>query len=55
MAGGISNAVTNAMDIGANSFALFLKSPRKWESPPIKPEEVKNFTNYVKTQVQSKN
>ena len=43
MAGGISNAVTNAMDIGANSFALFLKSPRKWESPPIKPEEVKKF------------
>ncbi|KAL6453033.1 APN1 Apurinic-apyrimidinic endonuclease 1 [Candida maltosa Xu316] len=43
MAGGISNAVTNAMDIGANSFALFLKSPRKWVSPDIKDEEAKKF------------
>ncbi|RCK57930.1 DNA-(apurinic or apyrimidinic site) lyase 1 [Candida viswanathii] len=43
MAGGISNAVKNAMDIGANSFALFLKSPRKWVSPNIKEDEVKKF------------
>lgn len=43
MAGGISKAVTNAMDIGANSFALFLKSPRKWVSPDIKEEEAAEF------------
>ncbi|ODV79305.1 AP endonuclease [Suhomyces tanzawaensis NRRL Y-17324] len=43
MAGGISNSVTNAMDIGANSFALFLKSPRKWASPDIKDDEVAKF------------
>ena len=43
MSGGISNAVLNAMDIGANSFALFLKSPRKWVSPDIKEEEIKKF------------
>lgn len=43
MAGGISNAVTNAMNIGANSFALFLKSPRKWVSPDIKDDEAKKF------------
>lgn len=43
MAGGISNAVTNAMNIGANSFALFVKSPRKWVSPDIKDEEAKKF------------
>ncbi|KAK6465783.1 xylose isomerase-like protein, partial [Scheffersomyces coipomensis] len=43
MSGGISNAVTNAMDIGANSFALFLKSPRKWVSPDIKDEEAEKF------------
>lgn len=43
MAGGISKAVTNAMDIGANSFALFLKSPRRWVSPDIKPEEAAEF------------
>lgn len=43
MAGGVSKAVTNAMDIGANSFALFLKSPRKWVSPDIKDEEAAKF------------
>jgi len=48
MAGGISKAVTNAMDIGANSFALFLKSPRKWVSPDIKPEEIEKFKSLCK-------
>lgn len=43
MAGGVSKAVTNAMDIGAHSFALFLKSPRKWVLPDIKPEEAAEF------------
>lgn len=43
MAGGISKAVTNAMEIGANSFALFLKSPRKWVSPDIKDDEAEKF------------
>lgn len=31
------------MDIGANSFAMFLKSPRKWVSPDIKDEEAQKF------------
>ncbi|KAI3406184.2 APN1 [Candida oxycetoniae] len=43
MAGGIYNSVTNARNIGANSFALFLKSPRKWVSPEYKSEDVKKF------------
>lgn len=34
-AGGVQNAVPNASKIGANAFALFLKSQRKWESPPL--------------------
>lgn len=42
-AGGVSNAVLNARNIGANSFALFLKSPRKWESPAIAPTEINKF------------
>ncbi|CCE81741.1 Piso0_002407 [Millerozyma farinosa CBS 7064] len=49
MSGGISNAVLNAMDIGANSFALFLKSPRKWVSPDIKDEEAEKFKNLCHT------
>ncbi|KAK6204690.1 xylose isomerase-like protein [Scheffersomyces amazonensis] len=48
MSGGISNAVLNAMDIGANSFALFLKSPRKWVSPDIKDEEAEKFQTLCK-------
>lgn len=43
MAGGVYNAVTNAITIGCNSFALFLKSPRRWESPAITPEDEKTF------------
>ncbi|XWW93228.1 hypothetical protein V2A60_001160 [Cordyceps javanica] len=37
-AGGVNNSVTNAVHIGANSFALFLKSQRKWDNPPITSE-----------------
>ncbi|PHH92228.1 hypothetical protein CDD83_8339 [Cordyceps sp. RAO-2017] len=37
-AGGVHNSVTNAVQIGANAFALFLKSQRKWESPPMSSE-----------------
>ncbi|CCH62790.1 hypothetical protein TBLA_0I01300 [Henningerozyma blattae CBS 6284] len=41
--GGVSNSVTNAYNIGCNSFALFLKSPRKWESPQYTTEEILKF------------
>jgi AP endonuclease-1 len=34
-AGGVHNSITNALNIGANAFAVFLKSQRKWESPPL--------------------
>lgn len=39
---GVQNAVTNALHIGANSFALFLKSQRKWDNPPLT-DEVKDL------------
>ncbi|WEW58094.1 DNA-(apurinic or apyrimidinic site) lyase [Emydomyces testavorans] len=32
---GIHNAVTNSLQIGGNAFALFLKSQRKWDNPPL--------------------
>lgn len=38
IAKGVQNAVTNATHIGGNSFALFLKSQRKWENPALKDE-----------------
>ncbi len=37
------NSINNAVQIGANSFALFLKSQRKWENPPIQTEAREQF------------
>ena len=37
------NSITNAVQIGANAFALFLKSQRKWTSPPIAQEALDQF------------
>ncbi|KAH6646382.1 DNA-lyase [Truncatella angustata] len=42
-AGGVQNSIHNAVHIGANAFALFLKSQRKWENPPLAPEAVSMF------------
>ncbi|CAN8098933.1 unnamed protein product [Discula destructiva] len=36
-AGGVQNSITNAVHIGGNALALFLKSQRKWTSPPLDP------------------
>ncbi|OWB50740.1 hypothetical protein B5S33_g4573 [[Candida] boidinii] len=43
MSGGIYNAVTNAMNVGANSFALFVKSPRRFVSPMFSDEDADLF------------
>ncbi|XP_006457703.1 hypothetical protein AGABI2DRAFT_114752 [Agaricus bisporus var. bisporus H97] len=42
-AGGVENTVINAAMIGANAFALFLKSQRKWTSPPLSEDSIKSF------------
>ncbi|KAG2337235.1 AP endonuclease [Suillus weaverae] len=42
-AGGVENAVRNAAMVGANAFALFVKSQRKWDSPPLSVENVDAF------------
>ncbi|KAF2445335.1 AP endonuclease [Karstenula rhodostoma CBS 690.94] len=42
-AGGIHNAVTNLLHIGANAFALFLKSQRTWKNAELNPEHAKLF------------
>lgn len=36
ISGGVENAITNAVHIGANALALFLQSQRKWENPDLK-------------------
>ncbi|CDO92322.1 unnamed protein product [Kluyveromyces dobzhanskii CBS 2104] len=42
-AGGISKSVSNAYAIGCNSFAMFLKSPRQWNSKPYPEPEIAKF------------
>ncbi|KAI0009799.1 AP endonuclease [Xylariaceae sp. FL0662B] len=44
-AGGVHNSIPNAVHIGANALALFLKSQRKWNNPPIPPEARDGFRN----------
>ncbi|KAK5663445.1 hypothetical protein OQA88_3874 [Cercophora sp. LCS_1] len=47
-AGGVQNSIANAVNIGANSFALFLKSQRKWTSPPLAAEAKTEFHALLK-------
>ncbi|KAF4977749.1 hypothetical protein FZEAL_5768 [Fusarium zealandicum] len=47
-AGGVQNSVTNAVHIGANAFALFLKSQRKWTNPPLDPTAKNQFISLCK-------
>ncbi|KAG9024848.1 hypothetical protein FS842_005387 [Serendipita sp. 407] len=42
-AGGIEQAIPNAAKIGAEAFALFLKSQRQWNSKPLSKESIENF------------
>ncbi|KAL6858628.1 xylose isomerase-like protein, partial [Trichoderma novae-zelandiae] len=45
---GVQNSVSNALQIGANSFALFLKSQRKWTNPPMTAEAKDGFITQCK-------
>ena len=40
---GVHNSVTNAQHIGGNAFAMFLKSQRKWENPPLQDDHRDQF------------
>lgn len=42
-AGGLENAIKNAMNIGASSFALFVKNQRQWVSKPMEDGTVERF------------
>ncbi|EAA59256.1 hypothetical protein AN3947.2 [Aspergillus nidulans FGSC A4] len=47
-AGGVFNAVNNSKHVGGNAFALFLKSQRKWDNPPLQDEHRDNFVKLCK-------
>ena len=42
-AGGLHNAVDNALDIGCRAFALFLRNQRTWKIKPLEKEEIRLF------------
>jgi deoxyribonuclease IV len=42
-AGGASNAVERARDIGANTFQLFSSSPRMWRAPKVDPKQAERM------------
>jgi deoxyribonuclease-4 len=42
-AGGVENAPLNAVEIGANAFALFTKNQRQWVAKPLTPESIDAF------------
>src|SRR3984885_7962119 len=42
-AGGASNAVERAREIGANTFQIFSSSPRMWRAPKVDPEQAKRM------------
>ncbi|RMJ26776.1 lyase [Aspergillus sp. HF37] len=40
---GVFNAVKNSTHVGGNAFALFLKSQRKWDNPPLQDDHADEF------------
>ncbi|KAF1356646.1 xylose isomerase-like protein [Delphinella strobiligena] len=47
-AGGVDKAILNSIHIGANAFALFMKSQRKWVNPPLDPKVCASFHEQCK-------
>ena len=49
IAKGLQNSITNCHHIGGNAFALFLKSQRKWDNPPLTDESCDAFHSHCHT------
>jgi len=47
-AGGVENAVKNAVNIGASGFALFTKNQRQWFAKPLSEKNITKFKEYMK-------
>jgi len=47
-AGGVENAVKNAVNIGASGFALFTKNQRQWFAKPLSEKNIIKFKEYMK-------
>jgi deoxyribonuclease-4 len=44
----VDMAVDRALELGCNTFQIFTRSPRQWNSPQLNPETAKSFSNKVK-------
>ncbi|KAF9818968.1 hypothetical protein IEO21_02382 [Rhodonia placenta] len=47
-AGGVENTIINAAKVGANAFALFVKSQRKWTSSALTEHSISSFKSRMK-------
>jgi len=45
--GGVENAVKNAVEIGANGFALFTKNQRQWVAKPLSEKNINKFKEWM--------
>ncbi|MEO1928657.1 MAG: deoxyribonuclease IV [Nautiliaceae bacterium] len=45
--GGVENAVKNAVEIGANGFALFTKNQRQWKAKPLSEKNISKFKKFM--------
>jgi deoxyribonuclease-4 len=43
ISGGISNSIDNTLKIGCNTFQIFSRSPRRWDTKPLEEDDIKNF------------
>lgn len=50
--GGLKNAVLSAVDIGAKSFAMFLKSQRQWNSKPLSDTDAEKFRGLCEVNIE---
>ncbi len=48
-AGGVENAIKNAVSIGANGFALFTKNQRQWKAKPLSEKNITKFKEWMQT------
>jgi len=43
VAGGVENAIKNALEVNAKSFALFLRNQRSWTAKPLDSQKIESF------------
>ncbi len=51
LTGGVHNAVNNALEVNADSFAFFLKSGRQWKAKPLEQDVIDKFKVAVKVRL----